>query len=49
MCGIGDTVELRTIAGAHDAPMGSPSAWNDVSEWITDRFAGVEAVTTCAP
>jgi hypothetical protein len=42
-------VELRTIAGGHDASMGSPSAWNDVSEWITDRFAGVEAVTTCTP
>jgi pimeloyl-ACP methyl ester carboxylesterase len=49
MCGIGDTVELRTIAGGHDASMGSPSAWNDVGEWITDRFAGGEAVTTCTP
>ena len=49
MCGIGDTVELRTIAGGHDASIGSPSAWMDVSEWITDRFAGVEAVTTCTP
>ena len=49
MCGIGDTVELRTIAGGHDASIGSPSAWNDVGEWITDRFAGVEAVTTCTP
>jgi pimeloyl-ACP methyl ester carboxylesterase len=49
MCEIGDTVELRTIPGGHDASMGSPSAWNDVSEWITDRFAGVEAVTTCTP
>ena len=49
MCAIGDTVELRTIAGGHDASMGSPSAWNDVGEWITDRFAGVEAVTTCNP
>jgi pimeloyl-ACP methyl ester carboxylesterase len=49
MCRIGDSVELRTIAGGHDASMGSPSAWNDVTEWITDRFAGVEAVTTCTP
>jgi pimeloyl-ACP methyl ester carboxylesterase len=49
MCGIGDTVELRSIPGGHDASMGSPSAWKDVTDWISDRFAGVEAVTTCTP
>jgi len=49
MCGIGDTVELRSVPGGHDASINSPSAWKDVTDWISARFAGVEAVTTCTP
>lgn len=49
MCAIGDTVELRSVPGDHDASIASPSAWQDVTDWISARFAGVEAVTTCTP
>jgi pimeloyl-ACP methyl ester carboxylesterase len=49
MCNVGDTVELQTIAGDHFASIEPPAAWAEVTAWITDRFAGVEAVTTCAP
>lgn len=49
MCAIGDSVELRTVEGDHDASIWPPAAWAEVTAWITDRFAGVEAVTTCAP
>jgi len=49
MCAIGDTVELRTVQGDHFASVGTPAAWTEITAWITDRFAGVEAVTTCPP
>lgn len=48
MCGIGDTVELLTIAGGHDASIATPAAWSAAVTWIRDRFAGVAAVSTCA-
>jgi hypothetical protein len=48
MCAIGDTVELRSVEGDHFASFSSPTAWADATAWIHDRFAGVEAVTTCA-
>jgi len=49
MCAIGDTVELRTIEGNHSAPVEGPTAWSEITAWITDRFGDIEAVTTCAP
>jgi pimeloyl-ACP methyl ester carboxylesterase len=49
MCAIGDTVELRSVEGGHFASVEGGTAWADVTAWISDRFAGVEAVTTCAP
>ena len=49
LCSIGDTMELRSVEGDHDASFSTPSAWSDATAWIHDRFAGVEAVTTCAP
>lgn len=49
MCAIGDTVELRSVEGGHFASVDGPAAWSEITTWITDRFAGVEAVTTCAP
>lgn len=49
MCAIGDTVELRSVEGDHSASVQGPGAWSEITAWITDRFAGVESVTTCAP
>ncbi len=49
MCKIGDTMELRSVEGDHFASFSNPTAWADATAWIHDRFAGVEAVTTCAP
>ena len=49
MCKIGDTIELRSVEGDHFASFSSPTAWADATAWIHDRFAGVEAVTTCGP
>jgi hypothetical protein len=49
MCVRGDTVELRSIEGDHDASIATPGAWSDVMAWIADRFADVPAITTCAP
>jgi pimeloyl-ACP methyl ester carboxylesterase len=49
MCEVGDTVELRSVEGDHFAPVDGPAAWSEITAWITDRFSGVEAVTTCAP
>ena len=47
MCAIGDTVELRTVSGGHDALLASPSVWRAAQEWITARFAGEAATSTC--
>ena len=47
MCAIGDTVELVTVPGGHDASLGPPAAWAEAVTWITDRFAGVAPVSTC--
>jgi pimeloyl-ACP methyl ester carboxylesterase len=47
MCAVGDTVELWTVGGDHDASIWSPASWDEATKWIADRFAGVEAVTTC--
>jgi pimeloyl-ACP methyl ester carboxylesterase len=49
MCAVGDTVELVSVDGDHDAGMWPPGAWADVMAWIADRFADAPAVTTCAP
>jgi hypothetical protein len=49
LCSVGDTVELRSVEGDHDASFSTPTALSDATAWIHDRFAGVEAVTTCAP
>jgi hypothetical protein len=48
MCTIGDTVELRTVEGDHDASIATPAAWAEAVTWISDRFAGVPAVSTCS-
>lgn len=47
MCAVGDTVELWTVGGDHDASIWTPSAWPEAVTWINDRFAGVAAVSTC--
>ena len=49
MCAIGDTVELRTVTGGHDASIFSSSAFSAAREWIAARFAGAPASSTCAP
>lgn len=49
LCSIGDAMELRTVEGDHFASLSGPGAWTDATAWIHDRFAEVEAVTTCAP
>ena len=49
MCAIGDTVELVTVAGGHLASLGSADALAAAVTWIGERFAGVVAVSTCAP
>jgi hypothetical protein len=48
MCAMGDTVELVTVPGGHDASIRPPSAWAGAITWIGDRFAGVPAISTCA-
>ncbi len=47
MCAIGDTVELRTVHGGHDASLMSSSAFQAAEAWIAARFAGEAAVSTC--
>ncbi len=47
MCAAGDTVELRTVHGGHDAPLFSSSAFQAAQEWIAARFAGEDAISTC--
>jgi hypothetical protein len=47
MCAIGDTVELRTVSGGHDAMLTSPAVWGAALEWIEARFAGATASSTC--
>ena len=49
MCVKGDTVELRSIDGDHDASISTPGAWSAVMAWIAGRFADLPAVTTCTP
>jgi hypothetical protein len=49
MCAIGDTVELQSVEGGHFASVEGSTAWPNITTWIADRFAGTEAVTTCAP
>jgi len=48
MCAIGDTVELWSIGGGHEASIASPGAWDEAQTWISDRFAGVAVVSTCS-
>jgi pimeloyl-ACP methyl ester carboxylesterase len=48
MCAIGDSVELLTVTGGHDASIATPAAWSAAVTWIGDRFAGVAAASTCA-
>lgn len=48
MCAVGDTVELWSIRGGHDASISSPGSWDEAQTWISDRFAGVAAVSTCS-
>jgi len=49
MCAIGDTVELVTVPGGHDASIDPPAAWAEAVTWITDRFAGVAPISSCTP
>jgi hypothetical protein len=49
MCAVGDTVELVSVDGDHEASMWPPSAWADVTAWIANRFADASPVTTCPP
>ncbi|MEX0625695.1 MAG: alpha/beta fold hydrolase, partial [Chloroflexota bacterium] len=49
MCAIGDTVELQSVEGDHFSSVEGPTAWPNITTWISDRFADVEPVTTCAP
>jgi hypothetical protein len=35
------------VSGAHDASLGSASAWSAALTWITDRFGGAEPEDTC--
>jgi hypothetical protein len=46
MCSAGDTLELRTVNGDHGAPW-SPASWARSLTWISDRFTGVAARSTC--
>jgi len=43
LCRIGDTVDLHTVDGAHDASLWTPTAWSAAVAWISDRFAGAPA------
>lgn len=47
MCEVGDTVELRSVDGGHDATFASATAYAQITAWIADRFAGVAPVSTC--
>jgi len=49
MCAVGDTVELRTVTGFHDAMLESAAVWQASLEWIEARFAGTPANSTCGP
>jgi len=49
MCAVGDTIELRTVAGGHDAMFSSPAVWSAALDWIEARFAGAAATSTCSP
>jgi hypothetical protein len=49
MCAVGDTVELVSVDGDHQASITPPGAWADVMTWIGERFGDAPAVTTCAP
>ncbi|MGZ6372976.1 MAG: lipase family protein, partial [Candidatus Limnocylindria bacterium] len=48
MCSAGDTLELRTVNGDHEAPW-SPASWARSLNWISDRFGGLPAQSTCGP
>ena len=39
LCRIGDTVDLHTVEGGHDA-FGTPAVWEAAVAWVSDRFAG---------
>ena len=49
MCAVGDTIELRTVTGGHDAMFSSPAVWSAALDWIEARFAGAAATSTCGP
>jgi len=49
MCAIGDTIELRTVTGGHDAMLTSTGVWSAALDWIEARFAGTTASSTCDP
>ncbi len=49
MCAVGDTIELRTVTGGHDAMFSSPAVWSAALDWIEARFAGAAASSTCGP
>jgi pimeloyl-ACP methyl ester carboxylesterase len=49
MCAIGDTVELRTVSGGHDAFFFSAAGLQAAQDWIAARIAGEPATSTCAP
>ncbi|HTI29262.1 MAG TPA: lipase family protein [Methylomirabilota bacterium] len=48
MCAVGDTVELVSVGGGHEDSIVTPAAWAEAETWISDRFAGVAAVSTCS-
>lgn len=48
MCAVGDTVELWSIRGGHDDSLDTPASWEEAVTWISERFAGVAAVSTCS-
>jgi hypothetical protein len=49
LCAVGDTVELRTVSGGHDAMLASSAVWGAALDWIEARFAGTTASSTCGP
>lgn len=48
MCAAGDSVELQTVTGGHDASIATPAAWSAAVAWVGDRFAGIAPVSNCA-
>ena len=48
MCAAGDTLELWTVSGNHDASIYRPDSWRALVGWIAGRIAGEPAVTTCS-